>query len=45
MMIGDFGEAREITVNHTGTVTTLGTMLYMAPEIMRGEKYTAIIIK
>jgi serine/threonine protein kinase len=36
--LGDFGETRSFMVNHTSTVTALGTMLYMAPEIVKGEK-------
>jgi serine/threonine protein kinase len=39
LLIGDFGEAREFTADHTGTMTALGSMLYMAPEVMKGEKY------
>jgi serine/threonine protein kinase len=37
--VGDFGEARSFTVDHTGTVTALGSMLYMAPEIVKNQKY------
>jgi hypothetical protein len=36
---GDFGEARSFTTDHTGTMTALGSMLYMAPEILRNERY------
>jgi serine/threonine protein kinase len=38
-MIGDFGEAHSFTGDYTGTVTALGSMLYMAPEIVKNEKY------
>ncbi|CAM9360523.1 unnamed protein product [Chrysoparadoxa australica] len=33
----DFGEARPIDSNNT--MTQVGTLLYMAPEIVRGERY------
>jgi serine/threonine protein kinase len=35
---GDFGEARSFSIEHTGTITALGSMLYMAPEIVKNEK-------
>jgi serine/threonine protein kinase len=37
-LLGDFGETRSFTVDHTGTVTALGSMLYMAPEIIKNQK-------
>jgi serine/threonine protein kinase len=36
---GDFGEARSFTVDHTSTITALGSMMYMAPEILKDEKF------
>jgi serine/threonine protein kinase len=39
VIIGDFGEARYFTFDHTSTTTGLGTMLYMAPEMLKGEKF------
>jgi serine/threonine protein kinase len=43
-IIGDFGEARSFTDTYTGTVATLGSMLYMAPEVMKSEKYFFLFI-
>jgi serine/threonine protein kinase len=37
--VGDFGEARSFSADHTGTITALGSMLYMAPEIVKNQKY------
>jgi serine/threonine protein kinase len=39
---GDFGEARSFTMDHTGTMTALGSMLYMAPEIVRNQKCAVV---
>jgi serine/threonine protein kinase len=41
--IGDFGEARSFTGDVHETITALGTMLYMAPEIVRNEKYVFFV--
>ena len=35
--LGDFGIAR--TMDHTTTATNVGTKPYMAPEVIKGEKY------
>ena len=35
--LADFGMTKE---QRTGTMTKMGTPLYMAPEVMLGEKYT-----
>ena len=37
--IGDFGIARQLTTFKEYAKTQCGTMLYMAPEILNGEKY------
>jgi serine/threonine protein kinase len=42
-LIGDFGEAQEFTVYHTSTMTAFGSILYMAPEILKDEKYIFLI--
>lgn len=36
--IADFGEARTLSIE--STMTQVGTPLYVAPEIIRGERYT-----
>jgi serine/threonine protein kinase len=41
--LGDFGEARTFTVDHTGTMTALGSMLYMAPEIVKNQKFVVCV--
>ncbi len=38
VLITDFGEAR--TVDHENTMTQVGTQLFVAPEVVRGERYT-----
>ena len=37
--IGDFGIAKQLTTYNEYAKTQCGTMLYMAPEIINGEKY------
>ena len=37
--IGDFGIAKQLTTYNQYAKTQCGTMLYMAPEIINGEKY------
>lgn len=39
LRIGDFGLAKKIKKNRNSCVTKVGTDCYMAPEIVRGEKY------
>jgi serine/threonine protein kinase len=43
-ILGDFGETRKFTMDHTGTMTALGSMLYMAPEVVKNKKCVAIIL-
>ncbi|EWM27566.1 protein kinase [Nannochloropsis gaditana] len=38
VQITDFGEAR--TVDHENTMTQVGTQLFVAPEVVRGERYS-----
>jgi len=39
LKLTDFGEARAVDVNHT--MTSVGTPIYVAPEIQLGDKYDA----
>jgi serine/threonine protein kinase len=43
--VGDFGESRFfIPSENAGTVSALGTMLYMSPEMVRNEKFDKIFV-
>ena len=37
--IGDFGISKQLSVNEEYAVTSIGTSKYMAPEVIKGEKY------
>ena len=39
LKLADFGEARAVQLNQT--MTSVGTPIYVAPEVMRGYRYTA----
>jgi serine/threonine protein kinase len=43
-MTGDFGKTHGSTVDHTGAVTDLDSMLYMAPEIIKNQKCAVLFI-
>jgi serine/threonine protein kinase len=38
-ILGDFGESRSFLHKELGTFTTVGSLLYMAPEVINSEKF------
>lgn len=39
--LGDFGYAKHVTLGSSGMKQMVGTLQYLAPEVLRGDEYTS----